>query len=466
LRRRFPASVVVGLGLALALLLSALGTWAILFTNAHLYREHVGSDAGVWLVIALLLLLLYLLVDQKNWSPHLVYKRRLASTFALTRDDDGVAACLPYRVPTTLSTWGRKPDGGPKLLICGAAYDRVGVPRLKRDDAADYIPAWPFIFSDDYVGNADIGWMRTVDFEAALGRANAADGTLLAAMAISGAAVSPAVGAIKLGAWNSVISIANMRLGVWLPNPRYVARLIEDHRQRERCGDPQRPVPRPSLWIRLRRITYLLKDIVGAYAPDDRFVYVTDGGQFDNLGVYELLCRRCTEIFCVDASGDNRPGKELNTNTFDNLRELARRRLGVLFSLPGEAADGTAGDGGERTEPGKLTRDVCTALEPGQLPDRWKGWPSGRLGVGKVATTRLDIHYPDGTKGTFHYIKAALAPDVPDSILEYARKRTGKRFPADTTVDQWLDEDQYDAYVALGSYAACTACRARSTPHP
>ncbi len=401
-------------------------------------------------MIASLLLLLYLFVDQKRWSPHVVYKRRLASTFALARDDDGVAACLPYRLPTTLSSWGRQVAGGPKLLICGAAYDRVGVPRLPTSDAGDYVPAWPFVFSEDYVGNADLGWMRTVDFEAALGKANAGDGTLLAGMAISGAAVSPAIGAIKLGAWNAVISVANMRLGVWLPNPRYVARLREDG------------AAEVSLWIRLRRITYLLKDIVGSYAPDDRFVYVTDGGQFDNLGVYELLCRRCTEIFCVDASGDNQPGKALNTHTFDNLRELARRRLGVLFSLPGDAPDGSPGDSGAHTTRDLLTADLCTKVGPTDLPESWKGRPTGRLDIGRAVSARLEIHYPEGTKGVFHYLKAALAPDAPAEVITYANSPAGKRFPADSTADQWLDEDQYDAYVALGWHAAGAACATRA----
>jgi hypothetical protein len=196
----------------------------------------------------------------------------------------------------------------------------------------DDIPAWPFVFSSDYVGNADLGWMRTVEFEAALGRANWPDGTLLAAMAISGAAVSPAIGAVKLGAWNALVAALNARLGAWLPNPRYVGQLRDKAFNAPTC-------------VRIRRFTYLLKDIVGAYSPDDRFVYVTDGGQFDNLGVYELLSRRCAEIFCVDASGDNAPGKELNTNTFDDLRELARQRLSVLFSLPGGAPDGDTLDG-------------------------------------------------------------------------------------------------------------------------
>src|SRR5437870_12044505 len=103
------------------------------------------------------------------------------------RDARGVAGHLPYRMGTTLSEWAAKVPHSPELLVCAAAYDsaerRLGEPR-----------AWQFVFSATHVGGHDVGWTRTVDFEAVLGRANQADGTLQAAMAISGAAVSPAIG--------------------------------------------------------------------------------------------------------------------------------------------------------------------------------------------------------------------------------------------------------------------------------
>jgi hypothetical protein len=35
-----------------------------------------------------------------------------------------------------------------------------------------------------------------------------------------------------------------------------------------------------------------------------RSVYLTDGGHIENLGVYELLRRRCKVIIAVDAEAD------------------------------------------------------------------------------------------------------------------------------------------------------------------
>ena len=453
-RKTVKASLLVGGGVLAALVIGG-GLTALFIALCHdAYDTRIGSERGVWLVVAVVMLATYLFLDQKRWSPHLVYKRRLATAFALSRDDAGVVDQLPYRIGTTLSAWAEPVPGGPKLLVCGAVYDRVNIRRDNDGNKIDDdIPAWPFVFSSDYVGNPDLGWMRTVDFEAALGRANRPDGTLLAAMAISGAAVSPAIGAVKLGAWNALVATANARLGVWLPNPRYVGQLRD-----ETFGAPT--------WVRLRRFTYLLKDIFGAYSPDDRFVYVTDGGQCDNLGVYELLSRRCAEIFCVDASGDNEPGKDLNTNTFDDLRELARRRLGIVFATPGEDPDGSfahAGEaGGVKVTRGKLTARLCTA-DTTDLPPSWNGnKPPMTVSANLVAT--LDIHYPDGERGKLHYMKALLTSDAPADVIRQATAATGHRFPSDTTVDQWLDKDQFEAYVALGRFAAERAIAERAGP--
>ena len=82
------------------------------------------------------------------------------------------------------------------------------------------------------------------------------------------------------------MSVFNLRLGVWLPSPQYIERL--------------RQHPDDTVWIRLRRFPLLFKEVFSSYDADDRFRYVTDGGQFDNLGLYELLARRQT-IFCFDA---------------------------------------------------------------------------------------------------------------------------------------------------------------------
>ena len=55
-----------------------------------------------------------------------------------------------------------------------------------------------------------------------------------------------------------------------------------------------RPRPRPR---------YLLKELLGWNSVNDKYLYVTDGGHYENLGLVELLRRGCTKIYCLDASG-------------------------------------------------------------------------------------------------------------------------------------------------------------------
>jgi hypothetical protein len=177
-----------------------------------------------------------------------------------------------------------------------------------------------------------------------------------------------------------------------------------------------------------------------------------------------LLSRQCAEIFCVDASGDNEPNKDLNTNTFDALRELARQRLGILFSMPGQDADGSLpkimGGADKEVTPRLLTTRLCT-LDTTDLPESWKG-NKPAMAVSQDLVVTLDIHYPEGKLGKLHYMKALLTNDAPDEVIRQATARTGHRFPSDTTVDQWLDKPQFEAYVELGRFAATRAVAERA----
>jgi hypothetical protein len=419
------------------------GLWRLLEDVAG---DGLGTATAVWGVVLAALLLVYVFVDQKQWSPHLLYKARLARTFSMSLDADGRASSLPYRVVTTLSTWAARPPTGPQLLIGAAAYQSVGLGRGE-------LAAWPFVFGSDYVGGADVGWTRTVDFEAALGRHNLPDGTLQAAMAISGAAVSPAIGQTNLRSANAVVAAANARLGVWLPSPRYVEDL--------KTGGFGAPT-----WLRLRRFTYLLKEIAGSYDLEDRFVYVTDGGQVDNLGLLELLARRCDPVIAFDASGDLGPGKDLVTATFDEVRELARRRLGILFSTPGGQPDGRrpGNDPDRRPTPGAVTPGLCT---PARADDEVWLPPPLRIPLAEQQCSLIDVHHPDGAVTALVLAKCVLTPDAPEPVRAYALSTAGRRrFPADSTVDQWLEEPQFDAYVAVGRTAAERAIDLLRPPAP
>jgi hypothetical protein len=470
---RLGASILLGSPTPRARLIAIVATsLAVAGVTTYVVNGALWDDAGarladdwaVWAAVVGLVGLVYVTLDQKRWSPHPLYKARLAGTFSPIRlgerpGEPSDAQALPYGIRTNLSGWGQRVAGSPQLLVCAAAYDTRSL-----HDPDDTLCAFQFTFSHDYIGGADVGWMRTIDFEAALGRSNASDGTLLAAMAMSGAAVSSAIGQVNLGSLSAAIAVVNARLGVWLPNPRYVNELweVEADRSRRRVtlgprrwGSAEGPAVR---WLRLRRFTYLLKEIAGVHDLDDRFVYVTDGGQVDNLGLLELLGRRCSRIVAVDASGD----APLTTGTFDEVRRLAWRRYRIRFSLRRD--DGSElvdpPDGADDIEPKKLTPDLCTT-------DPEAGPLAGRMV--KDSVVALTIHYPPipgrgAELGTLVLAKAALTRDAPDPVKEFAVNR-GRKFPKDSTADQFIDDDQFESYRLLGrQVVAVAADRLASSP--
>ena len=72
-------------------------------------------------------------------------------------------------------------------------------------------------------------------------------------------------------------------------------------------------------------------EMFGLTSETERWVYLSDGGHFENLGVYEMVRRRCRVIVVSDASCD--PGYK-----FDDLGNALRKiwiDLGVRIEMNG-----------------------------------------------------------------------------------------------------------------------------------
>ena len=396
-------------------------------------------ELGLWSIVALALAALFAFGDQTLWSPHLFYKRRIASAFSGTRRGPGEPAQqLPYNIRTTMSMWGRPTPGSPKLLLCCAVHtSNLRIDRHRR--------VWTFTFAHDYVGGPDVGWMRTVDLEATLGRENAGEGSLLAAVAMSGAALASSLGTFDTGGSNAAIAVANARLGVWLPNPRYILRLRD-----QRPGEIEP-------WIRTRRVTYLLKEIFGVFDLEDRFVYVSDGGHLENFGLLSLFARRSRVILCCDASGDSydpaRGATSMGVSIRHSLR-IARDRLGTTVEAVPVAGAPFAVD----LEDDAVFGAAMAPFAPTVLPPAGCEGLRGRLAPDCVVKLRINHPQVPGTPSTLLVlVKAVLPFEVcTEPSLAAARQAAldHPAFPADSTVDQWLTTEQFDGYVALGRYVA------------
>ena len=104
------------------------------------------------------------------------------------------------------------------------------------------------------------------------------------ALAVSGAAASPNQGYHSAPAVAFLMTVFNVRLGWWLQNP---AQLRQWRHMGPRWG-----------------ILYLLSELLGMADESSKYVYLSDGGHFDNTGCYELIRRGCRFIVACDAGMD------------------------------------------------------------------------------------------------------------------------------------------------------------------
>ena len=425
-------AVIAGLSLAAVLVLGVELARAVGdYLPAGTTPLALTSDVRLLVPLGALVAAWALLDQTRSMSLHPFYKRRLASSFIIERADDVGAREVDYRLPTLLSEYAAPPSGdsqdsGPQLLICAAA--NVSGPGL----APPGRRVTPFVFSHDWVGGPRLGYFPTRALERAVaGRAYETDVTTLGAMAMSGAAFASAMGRLG-GPFNALLALTNTRLGAWLPNPRYHRRVPTTGPAAHSSASGQASTAPPLERFRrplpfTRRLPYWVREITGSYSLDDRFVYVTDGGHYENLGLVELLRRGCETIFCIDAGGGDAQG-------LAHAAALAYEELGVRIEIDGFALAPSKAVGASGDDP------VLEQLR-------------GRLA--RTAVLEGAIVYPDvgpaaGRRGTLHVGRGVLTPAAPFPVLAHALR--SESFPSDTTADQWFDVEQFEAYRALGRW--------------
>lgn len=223
------------------------------------------------------------------------------------------------------------------------------------------------------------------------------------AMAASGAAASPNMGYHSSPAVAFLLTIFNVRLGHWCPNPQ----------ARTRWGNPVRRNS-PMLGG-----LYLLRELFGQTDDKNSFVYLSDGGHFENLGVYELVRRRCRYIMVVDAGQDE-------NRSFEDAGNLIRKcaiDFGVTITIN---LNELRADSGISTS--------CFAL--------------GDIDYPPLAEEKDTAQ--GATRGVLLYIKPSLIKELPEDVVQYSKNNSS--FPHQTTADQFFDEAQFESYRHLGKF--------------
>ena len=393
------------------------------------------------------LVLLVIFVEQSSLSLHPFYRRRLASAFAVRRAEGpgaerrrgrrpgqpGADVAQPYADDemTPLGTYAKPGRGFPAVTFAATAnitgQDRTPPGR----------PAVPFMLAHDYIGGPATGWVRTDFLQALAGKRLRRDLTVEAAMAISGAAFASAMGGMTRF-YEVFLAISNARLGAWLPNPYFVALKLE------RLGD----WTIPGLPDR-RRLSYFAREIFGIHPSTSRLLLCTDGGHYDNLGLVELLRRRCKRIYCIDASGAVPPLDD----TLAGAITLAREELGVDIQLTDAAYDLVPGGRELMSPAGPFTnlnkRLSKSAVTIGSIT--YPEVPRRRTNPGDAPSRHKEA------TGELVFVQAVLTPGMPYQLLDFPQDDVG--FPRDSTGDQWFNSAQFDAYQQLGHFIGQEAAR-------
>lgn len=362
------------------------------------------------------LVLLAALVDQTSLSLHPFYRRHLARAFAVRRvSGDHADVAEPYQdsEATWLDTYARPVPGFPAVTFAATAnitgQDRT--PPGRR--------AVPFMLAHDYIGGPATGWVRTDFLRQLLPGALRDDLTTEAATAISGAAFASAMGS-QTRFYQVFLALANARLGAWLPNPGYVALKVAHPGDWTIPGFPAR-----------RRLSYFAREVLGIHPSAGRLLLCTDGGHYDNLGLVELLRRRCRLIYCIDASGASRPLADALAGAIT----LAREELGAEITLTGQAFELVAGDR-EQLKPDQSFTDLNARLSTSPVT------------LGSVTYPPVAGHQE--AHGQLVFVQTVLTPDMPYQLLDFPQGNPG--FPHDSTGDQFFNAAQFDAYQALGYF--------------
>jgi hypothetical protein len=243
-------------------------------------------------------------------------------------------------------------------------------------------------------------------------------------IAVSGAAASTALGSMTSLGLSLLCGLLNVRLGHW-----WHSGVDPQVRGKDRSAAPGALRALGMTFSRLFPVqAHLLQELLARFpGTASRSWYLTDGGHFENTAVYELIRRRLKVIILLDNGADP-------TTKLGDVAGLVRKAR-VDFETEIEFED-TPATGGEAI---------------GSLAEL--GFTTGPRTAGGVRcyAARARILYPDGSRGKLLVVKAGVIGDAePVDVLNY--RATNPTFPQQSTVDQFFDEAQWEAYRRLGTF--------------
>jgi predicted acylesterase/phospholipase RssA len=401
---------------AYGLFANTMGFWVI--GQAHSSDGHKFLIAQAFIAAGLFLIIscAAMKIDVNRFSMHGVYRNRLVRAFLggarAKRSADPFTNFDPADNHRVSELKAQKNDRRVLYPVINVTLNLVGGENLAWQERK----ASSFIVTPLYCGSAILGkrivghvatnnplkwtgaYAETKDYggnEPDLND-NKTGISLGTAITISGAAASPSMGYHSSPATAFLMTLFNVRLGAWLANPA-----AEMSKEQVKAGPTSALKP-------------LLTEALGLTDARSENVYLTDGGHFDNLGIYEMIRRRCRYILVVDADADE---------NFD-FGDLARSVRFAAIDLD--------------------ARIEFASIE--MKPVKEATEKSATFAVGKItyAEGYAEPSWLIYLKPTYFYEKA------PIDVRSYGK--VNSTFPHETTLDQWFGESQFESYRRLGEF--------------
>jgi hypothetical protein len=353
----------------------------------HAHGAGLGEILLLGSVLVAIGLIMSRFVPANRFSLHGMYRQRIIRTF--------LGSSRPDRAPNAFTGFDAHDDlpihelrDVRPLHVVNTTLNAVSSTEIGRHEKQSQ----SFTFSPLHVGNAEQGYQPASDYGSAAG-SQGRGVSMGTALAVSGAAASSAMGKFSSKPRAFLLTLANARLGLWFGNPRNATTW--------KNGEPPLGVGP------------LVRELLGLTTDKNPYVYLSDGGHYENLGLWEMVARRCRFIVVSDAGCD----PDYTMSDLANAVRRIRLDLGVPVEFP----------------PLTMTRE-----------GQGHGNPHGAIGV--IRYSAMDGEgAPDGT---ILYLKATLSGDETIDVRNFAT--TNAAFPHESTANQFFDEAQFESYRALG----------------
>jgi hypothetical protein len=397
--------------------------WCFLFYNNERLLQAVIALLGA---CATIVAILPLRVNINEFSMHHFDKNRLVSYYlGASREErrpnrlTGFASHDDFPISSLLPSNPMVSYLGPYPIVNCALNLNIRSELARQERRAE-----SFIFTPRYCGfdpprsKEDLEATRrtedlhTEGYRGTPGYMEPAGPGLGTAMAISGTGNNPNSSKHSSRPVAFLMSILSLRLGWWLGNPR-------------RDSTSARPGPKNALLS-------LLSELFSQSSSRSRYLNVSDGGQFDNLGLYELVRRRCRYIIVCDSDSDPALGVE-------GLGGAIRKcyaDFDVEITI--------------NPEPIRLAGDRSRAhCVVGTVH-----YPEPEAGFAADAYGRADPPARNNAVGWLLYLKAGFTGDEPEDVEQYHAAYPA--FPHEGSGDPSFGASEFDSYRELGRHVVRT----------